>query len=176
MLLISHTQSEHKRTQCWLSSSSMSSMTQVPLTLPLGHAQDVSHSFLIHPKGCHNSMHYVPTQKCPPEQRKEYLPLSERKVFPRSPAQTSPRVPLSRTGSQAHSLATKEPAKAAAGIFSFYTERWPLPERRVRVGNGCWIGDPHVPQTLGKWHPTPVLSPGKIPWMEEPGRLQPMGS
>ena len=27
-----------------------------------------------------------------------------------------------------------------------------------------------------KWHPTPVLLPGKIPWPEEPGRLQPMGS
>ena len=27
-----------------------------------------------------------------------------------------------------------------------------------------------------QWHPTPVLLPGKIPWMEEPGRLQSMGS
>ena len=27
-----------------------------------------------------------------------------------------------------------------------------------------------------QWHPTPVLLPGKIPWTEEPGRLQPMGS
>lgn len=114
MLLISHTQSEHKRTQHGLSSSSMSSMTQVPLTLPLGPAQDVSHSFLIDPKGCHNSMHYVLIQKRPPEQRKEYLPRSERKVFPRSPAQTSPRVSLSRTGSRAHSLATKEPEKASS--------------------------------------------------------------
>jgi len=26
-----------------------------------------------------------------------------------------------------------------------------------------------------QWHPTPVLLP-KIPWMEEPGRLQSMGS
>ena len=26
------------------------------------------------------------------------------------------------------------------------------------------------------WHPTPVLLPGKIPWMEEHGRLQSMGS
>ena len=26
-----------------------------------------------------------------------------------------------------------------------------------------------------QWHPTPVLLPGKIPWMEEPGRLQSMG-
>ena len=25
------------------------------------------------------------------------------------------------------------------------------------------------------WHPTPVLLPGKIPWMEEPGGLQSMG-
>ena len=153
MLLISHTQSEHKRTQRWLSSSSMSSMIQVPLILPLGHAQNVSHSFLIDPKGCHNSMHYVPTQKRPPEQRKEYLPLSERNVFPRSPAQTSPWVPLSRTESRAHSLATKEPAKASSRHLQLYTKRWPLPERRVRVRNGCWIGDPHVPQTLGKLVP-----------------------
>ena len=27
-----------------------------------------------------------------------------------------------------------------------------------------------------QWHPTPVLLPGKIPWMEEPGRLQSLGS
>ena len=27
-----------------------------------------------------------------------------------------------------------------------------------------------------QWHPTPVLLPGKIPWMEEPGRLQSMRS
>ena len=26
-----------------------------------------------------------------------------------------------------------------------------------------------------QWRPTPVLLPGKIPWMEEPGRLQFMG-
>ena len=27
-----------------------------------------------------------------------------------------------------------------------------------------------------QWHPAPVLLPGKIPWKEEPGRLQSMGS
>ena len=27
-----------------------------------------------------------------------------------------------------------------------------------------------------QWQPTPVLLPGKIPWAEEPGRLQSMGS
>ena len=27
-----------------------------------------------------------------------------------------------------------------------------------------------------RWQPTPVLLPGKIPWVEEPGRLQSMGS
>ena len=27
-----------------------------------------------------------------------------------------------------------------------------------------------------QWHPTPVLLPGKIPWMEEAGRPQSMGS
>ena len=27
-----------------------------------------------------------------------------------------------------------------------------------------------------RWHPTPVLLPGKIPWTEEPDRLQSMGS
>ena len=26
-----------------------------------------------------------------------------------------------------------------------------------------------------QWHPTPVLLPGKLPWMEEPGGLQSMG-
>ena len=37
---------------------------------------------------------------------------------------------------------------------------------RNRGGNIC----------LRQWHPTPVLLPGKIPWTEEPGRLQSMGS
>ena len=27
-----------------------------------------------------------------------------------------------------------------------------------------------------RWHPTPLLLPGKIPWMQEPGMLQSMGS
>ena len=27
-----------------------------------------------------------------------------------------------------------------------------------------------------QWHPTPALLPGKIPWTEEPGGLQSMGS
>ena len=29
---------------------------------------------------------------------------------------------------------------------------------------------------IRQWHPIPVLLPGKIPWTEEPGRLQSMGS
>ena len=29
---------------------------------------------------------------------------------------------------------------------------------------------------LGEWQPTPVFLPGKIPWTEEPGGLQSMGS
>ena len=33
-----------------------------------------------------------------------------------------------------------------------------------------------TPMWRRQWHPTPVLLPGKIPWMEEPGRLQSMGS
>ena len=28
---------------------------------------------------------------------------------------------------------------------------------------------------LRQWHPTPVLLPGKIPWMEEPGGMKSMG-
>ena len=39
------------------------------------------------------------------------------------------------------------------------------------------ISRPNLPVTPGisgrrQWHPVPVLLPGKIPWMEEPGRLQ----
>ena len=30
---------------------------------------------------------------------------------------------------------------------------------------------PNVDPWRRQWHPTPVLLPGKIPWMEEPGRL-----
>ena len=33
-----------------------------------------------------------------------------------------------------------------------------------------------MPQWRRQWHPTPVHLPGKIPRMEEPGRLQSMGS
>ena len=38
--------------------------------------------------------------------------------------------------------------------------------------------DPWVRKTpwRRKWQPTPVFLPGKIPWTEEPGRLQSMGS
>ena len=38
--------------------------------------------------------------------------------------------------------------------------------------------DPWVGEILWrrKWQPTPVLLPGKIPWTEEPSRLQFMGS
>ena len=32
----------------------------------------------------------------------------------------------------------------------------------------------YVPEK--QWHPTPVLLPGKIPWTDEPGGLQSMGS
>ena len=35
---------------------------------------------------------------------------------------------------------------------------------------------PHLPSQRRQWHPTPVLLPGKIPWTEEPGGLQSMGS
>ena len=35
------------------------------------------------------------------------------------------------------------------------------------IGEGNW---------RRQWQPTPVLLPGKIPWMEETGRLQSMGS
>ena len=34
----------------------------------------------------------------------------------------------------------------------------------------CWLSILHM-----QWQPTPVLLPGKIPWMEEPGGLQSMG-
>ena len=32
-----------------------------------------------------------------------------------------------------------------------------------------------MPQWRRQWHPTPVHLPGKIPWTEEPGRLQSTG-
>ena len=43
-----------------------------------------------------------------------------------------------------------------------------------------WLGETLVLQCMlcqrRKWQPTPVLLPWKIPWTEEPGRLQSMGS
>ena len=44
------------------------------------------------------------------------------------------------------------------------------------TGNTCQIPVPSTPSWRRQWHPTPVLLLGKIPWMEEPGRLQSMGS
>ena len=43
------------------------------------------------------------------------------------------------------------------------------------TGNTCQIPVPSTPSWRRQWHPTPVLLLGKIPWMEEPGRLQSMG-
>ena len=42
-----------------------------------------------------------------------------------------------------------------------------------RPGFEPWVGK--IPWRR-KWQSTPVLLPGKIPWTEEPGRLQSMGS
>ena len=39
-----------------------------------------------------------------------------------------------------------------------------------------YLGPPEDISRRRQWHPTPVLLLGKIPWMEEPGRLQSMGS
>lgn len=120
-LLISHMQSGHKRTHSWLSSSPMSSMTHVLSTLPFCHAQDASAPPSLTQKCCHNPIHCILTQKYPTGKRNRCLFLSERKVFPGSPAQTSPKVPLSRTGSHDHSLFpfTGEPGIQVSGISSF---------------------------------------------------------
>ena len=56
--------------------------------------------------------------------------------------------------------------------------------RGVGKGN-LWLEETPPPQRnhiilyllrRRQWHPTPVLLPGKIPWTEESGRLQSMGS
>ena len=45
----------------------------------------------------------------------------------------------------------------------------------LKLNSNCsnWVGK--IPQRR-KWQPTPVSLPGKIPWTEEPGRLQSVGS
>ena len=40
-----------------------------------------------------------------------------------------------------------------------------------RQGFNPWVGKIHWRR---KWEPKPVFLPGKIPWTEEPGWLQPM--
>ena len=41
---------------------------------------------------------------------------------------------------------------------------------------GQWVYEgQHTKHQRRQWHPTPVLLPEKILWMEEPGRLQSMG-
>ena len=45
-------------------------------------------------------------------------------------------------------------------------------DRHKRCGFDPWVGK--IPWSR-KWQPTPVFLPGKIPWIEESGRLQSMG-
>ena len=45
--------------------------------------------------------------------------------------------------------------------------------RCKRCGFNPWVAK--IP-CRKKWQPTPVFLPEKIPWTEEPGRLQSMGS
>ena len=40
----------------------------------------------------------------------------------------------------------------------------------------CFLSLSSILLKRRQWHPTPVLSPSKIPWMEEPGRLRSTGS
>ena len=44
------------------------------------------------------------------------------------------------------------------------------------LSQGCGFSNRHVWMRRRQSHPTPVLLAWKIPWMEEPGRLQSMGS
>ena len=50
---------------------------------------------------------------------------------------------------------------------------WLSGKESTRRHRAC-VFDPKV--WSRKWQPTPVFLPGKIPWTEEPGRLQPIGS
>ena len=47
---------------------------------------------------------------------------------------------------------------------------------KVLVAQSCLLLGNPMDLRRRQWHPTPVLLPGKIPWTEEPGRLQSMGS
>ena len=63
-------------------------------------------------------------------------------------------------------------------LLCFYGLLWWLRWLRIclqcrRRGFDPWVGK--LPWR-GKWLPTPVFLPGEIPWTEEPGRLQSMGS
>lgn len=104
------------RTQRWRGSLSLSSVTQVPSARPLCHAQMSATSLSMSQKGCHNSKHHIPTQKSPTGQRKKCLLLSEREVFPRNPAQTSPSVPPSRIRSP-RAPSPGEPGKSSIARF-----------------------------------------------------------
>ena len=65
---------------------------------------------------------------------------------------------LSKLGELAASLVAK-------------TVKCPPTMRETRFDS--WVGK--IPWRK-KWQPTPVLLPGKIPWAEEPGGLQSVGS
>ena len=50
------------------------------------------------------------------------------------------------------------------------------PRDRTPTSYISYIGWFFTTSTTWRWHPTPVLLPGKIQWTEEPGRLQSLGS
>ena len=67
------------------------------------------------------------------------------------------------------------------GISELWPERWL--HRWLRWWRICWQWRrPGFSSWAGRitqrkaWQPTPVFLPGEIPWTEEPGRLQPLGS
>ena len=63
--------------------------------------------------------------------------------------------------------------RTGKGQFSFQSQRKAMPKNAQTTTQ---LHSSHMLVQRRQWHPTPVFLPGKIPWMEEPGGLQSMGS
>ena len=55
-------------------------------------------------------------------------------------------------------------------------EELPVPQPVSSCFRGRICNQARMTQWRRQWHPTPLTLAWKIPWMEEPGRLQSMGS
>ena len=93
----------------------------------------------------------------------------------------APRAAAGVLGARRSHSRERERAPGSAcrwGFTSWFGRRSPNPSLLLPLMNWRWnLKAPDYREQRRQWHPTPVLLPGwNIPWTEEPGGLQSMGS